>query len=289
MSPSRNVKHTLDETGSRPALLALDTHRSRVGSISATRSGGRDEGQATCNGHETTIHALRTTIEAHEATIKAREATIRARDAAIRDLLSSTSWKATAPLRAVSQTFRRCRRALRRAPRHLYRLGTGRVSRATSSIRFASAVLPASVEANRSVRPIESSNPVSEIIRESRRRHVEGTLQNTQRRPDKKSLKITVIAWDLAHNPLGRAYLLADVLRHEYDVELIGAIFPDFGNDIWKPLRDCSRVKIKHVPGALFPKTISKPWKQWPNTLRATSFMCPSRGSRVWGWLFLPG
>ena len=58
----------------------------------------------------------------------------------------------------------------------------------------------------------------------------------------------------MAHNPLGRAYLLADVLRHEYDVELVGATFPDFGNDIWKPLRDCSRVKIKHVPGAYFPE-----------------------------------
>ena len=207
-----------------------------------------------CNGHETTIHALRTTIEAHEATIKAREATIRARDAAIRDLLSSTSWKATAPLRAVSQTFRRCRRALRRAPRHLYRPGTGRVSRATSSIRFALAEPPERVRAKRSTRPIEVSNSVSEIIRESRKRHVEGALRNTQRRPDKKSLKITVIAWDLAHNPLGRAYLLADVLRHEYDVELIGAIFPDFGNGIWKPLRDCSRVKIKHVPGTYFPR-----------------------------------
>ena len=43
------------------------------------------------------------------------------------------------------------------------------------------------------------------------------------------------------------------MLRHEYDVELIGAIFPDFGNDIWKPLRDCNRVKIKHVSGAYFP------------------------------------
>ena len=53
---------------------------------------------------------------------------------------------------------------------------------------------------------------------------------------------------------MGRAYLLADVLRHEYDVELIGATFPDFGNDIWKPLRGCSRVKIKHVPGTYFPR-----------------------------------
>ena len=120
-------------------------------------------------------------------------------------------------------------------------------------MRFALAESPERVQTKRSTRPIEVSNSVSEIIRESRRRHVEGTPRNTQRRPDKKVLKITVIAWDLAHNPLGRAYLLADVLRHEYDVELVGATFPDFGNDIWKPLRDCSHVKIKHVPGAYFP------------------------------------
>ena len=47
--------------------------------------------------------------------------------------------------------------------------------------------------------------------------------------------------------------MLADMLRHEYDVELIGAIFPDFGDDVWKPLRDCNRVTIKCVPGARFP------------------------------------
>ncbi len=121
-------------------------------------------------------------------------------------------------------------------------------------MRFALAESSARVQAKRSTRPIEISNSISEIIRESRIQHVEGTSRNTQRRPDRKALKITVIAWDLAHNPLGRAYLLADVLRHEYDVELIGATFPDFGNDIWKPLRGCSRVKIKHVSGAYFPE-----------------------------------
>ena len=43
------------------------------------------------------------------------------------------------------------------------------------------------------------------------------------------------------------------MLRHEYDVELIGAIFPDFGQDIWGPLRDCNRVTIKSFPGGNFP------------------------------------
>ena len=66
--------------------------------------------------------------------------------------------------------------------------------------------------------------------------------------------KVSVISWDLGHNPLGRAYLLADVLRCDYDVELIGASFPRFGNEVWEPLRDCSRVTIKSFPGASFPR-----------------------------------
>ncbi|MDE0387936.1 MAG: glycosyltransferase [Rhodospirillales bacterium] len=210
--------------------------------------------EATIQAHERTIEARAAAVQSHEATIKARQATIRARDATIYDLLSSTSWRATAPLRAVSRTSRRCRRALRRAPRHLYRLGTGRFSRAINSIRLAGIKSPASAEAKRSARPIENSASVSELIRESRRRHAERTSRSIQRSPGRKALKITVIAWDLAHNPLGRAYLLADVLRHEYDVELIGATFPDFGNDIWKPLRGCNRIKIKQVPGAYFPE-----------------------------------
>ena len=58
----------------------------------------------------------------------------------------------------------------------------------------------------------------------------------------------------MAHNPLGRAYLIADALRNDYDVEIVGASFPKFGDNIWKPLRDCSRVAIKSVPGQHFPE-----------------------------------
>ena len=63
-----------------------------------------------------------------------------------------------------------------------------------------------------------------------------------------------MIAWDLGHNPLGRAYLLADILRHDYDVELIGAHFPRYGDRLWEPLRNCSRVTIKSFPGGNFPE-----------------------------------
>ena len=250
MSHPRTGENSHDGPRSRSAPLALDAHRSKAGANGAARSEGRNEGQATCNGHEATIHALRATIEAHAATIKAHEAAIEARDAAIRDLLGSTSWRATAPLRAASRTFRSKRRALGRALNHIYRLGKGRLSRAAC---FALVTSGAKVEPCHSARATELLNPVSEIIRESRRQHVAGETSHPHPRLEGKKLKVSVIAWDLAHNPLGRAYLLADMLRHEYDVELIGTIFSDFGQDVWKPLRDCNRVIIKSFPGAGFP------------------------------------
>lgn len=64
--------------------------------------------------------------------------------------------------------------------------------------------------------------------------------------------KVSIIAWDVAHNPLGRAYVLADALRANYDVEIIGATFPRFGNQVWAPLRE-SRVPIRWFRGSDFP------------------------------------
>ena len=59
--------------------------------------------ETTIEAHETTIEAHETTIEAHETTIKVRGAIIEARDTTIRNLLNSTSWKLTAPLRSLSR------------------------------------------------------------------------------------------------------------------------------------------------------------------------------------------
>ena len=41
--------------------------------------------------------------------------------------------------------------------------------------------------------------------------------------------------WDVGHNPLGRAHLLADLLRDRFDVEIWGAQFERYGTDIWLP------------------------------------------------------
>ena len=83
----------------------------------------------------------------------------------------------------------------------------------------------------------------------------DGTSTSGSRIPDAvdSRVKVTVVAWSVGHNALGRAYLLADVLRHDYEVELIAPEFPRFGEGVWEPLRYCSRVTIKSFQGGDFP------------------------------------
>jgi glycosyltransferase involved in cell wall biosynthesis len=53
-----------------------------------------------------------------------------------------------------------------------------------------------------------------------------------------KKLKGAVISWDMSHNPAGRAYLLADMAKMHFDVELIGPIFTFYGKEIWSPIQN---------------------------------------------------
>ncbi|MDE0200900.1 MAG: glycosyltransferase [Rhodospirillaceae bacterium] len=264
---------TIADLRRRVAALTLEvnawqaTTRAREAAI-ATHESTTEARQATIDAHEATIADLRRRIaaltvdlderrammRAHAETIEAHEAIIRTRDDTIRELLSSTSWKATHPLRVVSRTSRRSLRALRRTLRVMRRLDRGPTLRSILSIRLALARSPAKIASREPTSPIEAPCLVSKLVRESRQRPSHATPPKFEILSGRKRLKISVIAWDLAHNPLGRAYLLADVLRNDYDVEIIGATFPTFGNDIWKPLRDCSRVIIKSVPGERFPE-----------------------------------
>ncbi len=59
--------------------------------------------------------------------------------------------------------------------------------------------------------------------------------------------RVVVIAWDMGHNPVGRAYLLADVLSKNHDVTLIGPLFKRYGGKLWGPLNN-SNIKIRTFP-----------------------------------------
>ena len=65
--------------------------------------------------------------------------------------------------------------------------------------------------------------------------------------------KVAVVAWDVGHNPFGRAHLLADLLRDHCDVELWGAQFDRYGSTIWPPLRDTT-IPVRRFPGSSFPQ-----------------------------------
>ena len=176
---------------------------------------------------------------------------LQARDKAIEDLYNSNSWKITTPLRVLSRCVSWLLRKLRRALKLLFWSITGRFSHALEAVRYVRAKARQKTIARRAGEQAPVTERVAKLVRERRKER----RPAARSRPDTGAsrTRITVIAWDLGHNPLGRAYLLADVLRHDYDVELIGAQFPRFGNQVWEPLRNCSRVAIKSFPGGNFP------------------------------------
>lgn len=57
-----------------------------------------------------------------------------------------------------------------------------------------------------------------------------------RRASDAPRRRVAVVSWDMAHNPVGRAFLLADMAARDADVELVGPMFPMYGNTIWPPI-----------------------------------------------------
>jgi glycosyltransferase involved in cell wall biosynthesis len=78
------------------------------------------------------------------------------------------------------------------------------------------------------------------------------TEQPSSHRPGGGRPKVAVIAWEVGHNPLGRAYVMADMLRDRYDVEIWGAQFERYGREVWEPLRHSS-IPIRTFPGVELP------------------------------------
>ena len=55
-------------------------------------------------------------------------------------------------------------------------------------------------------------------------------------------IKVSILTPDLSHNCVGRAYILAKMIKKYYDVELVGPMFKDY---IWQPLRDSRDIPLK--------------------------------------------
>ncbi len=56
-----------------------------------------------------------------------------------------------------------------------------------------------------------------------------------------KQGRAAIICWDLCHNPAGRAIVLYDLLARDWDVELVGPLWSQFGGKIWDPIAKSGR------------------------------------------------
>ncbi|MES2711346.1 MAG: glycosyltransferase [Pseudomonadota bacterium] len=59
--------------------------------------------------------------------------------------------------------------------------------------------------------------------------------------------RITVIAWDMAHNPVARAHTLAELASPSEAAELVGPVFDQLGGRIWPPVAD-STLPMRSFP-----------------------------------------
>src|SRR5262245_15951845 len=66
-------------------------------------------------------------------------------------------------------------------------------------------------------------------------------------RPDRP--RMLVVSWDMGHNPAGRAFLLADIAKRDFDVKLIGPLFEQYGKKLWQPLEGQSGFEIETFQG----------------------------------------
>ena len=165
--------------------------------------------------------------------------------------------KATALLRAISQSVGSSARHYLHALSPLFRVSIVQPLRAKEAVRSLVQIWrAASTSRHKKLHPL-SVIRLSQVIREHGQkqgiRRASSTVRGTSIITETKS-KVSVIAWDVGHNAVGRAYLLADLLRDDYDVEVIGTNFPRFGTKVWEPLRICSRVALRSFPGRDFPQ-----------------------------------
>ena len=75
-------------------------------------------------------------------------------------------------------------------------------------------------------------------------------------RQNKLPLSALLISWDIGHNPVGRAYMLAEAVDRVVEHTVIaGFQFPRYGSRVWEPLRD-SRLPVIPIPGHNLPDMI---------------------------------
>ena len=64
---------------------------------------------------------------------------------------------------------------------------------------------------------------------------------------------VAILSWNVSHNALGRAYMLAEVLSVDYNVRLIGFLFEEHGSSVWGPVKN-GAIQVECFPGGYYPE-----------------------------------
>ena len=199
------------------------------------------------------IRQANESAERERKRVSVLEAEAAERERTINGLQASFSWRVTLPLRMARRARDRIARRIRQAARRDKGRGVRRKARSTGSGGKRGVPTQEETKDGESGRIVHRMH---ELAEKTRSRHLE--LRKTgatgaQHVSGKRPL-VSVIAWSGGHNALGRAYLLAEALNRDFEVEIIASCFPRHGEDVWKPLRACSRVTIKTFEGMRFPR-----------------------------------
>lgn len=151
--------------------------------------------------------------------------------------------RAAAPLRGTARGLRWLERSIRPVVKSLRRVGTGRFSRVSKwhSISDFNKTKYADVVRSKTVGRYEPASLVPAAASRSDLRLVH------------KHLTVAVIAWDVCHNTLSRAHLIAEALSPYFNVVLLGPAFRRFGGRVWEPLEG-SDIPVVPLPGEDFPE-----------------------------------
>lgn len=84
------------------------------------------------------------------------------------------------------------------------------------------------------------SNSIAGNIAMARQKY--RTQRNSAAKP-----RVAVCGWELSHNAAGRVYTLAMLYETFAEVEIIGSLFPQWGRQIWEPIRDTPIAKHSFV------------------------------------------
>ena len=216
------------------------------------------EEEKTLREEEKALHEEERALRKEEGKrIRYLEQELRRRDRTIEGLHNSFSWRVTLPFRMLRRQRDRARRALSR------RGGSGKRSIVKSIDGSIGPEVRLTPEKDGSTAARRTQNVAARMreLATSVRLHgnaAEAPFGALGTGREGGRPKVSVITWCCAHNPLGRAYLLADMLRKELEVEVVGACFPSFGEEVWEPLRSNGRVTVKSFPGCNFPEHFSR-------------------------------